>query len=49
MKIDFVGVIELGFDVDEIKWFMEVNWECVVGKCCVIDCKLMDGEWLVLL
>ncbi len=49
MKTDLAGATELGLDADEIKRFMEANWERAAGKRRAIDRKLMDGEWPVLL
>ena len=49
MKTDIAGATEPGLDADEIKRFMEANWERAAGKRRAIDRKLMDGEWPVLL
>jgi hypothetical protein len=48
-KRDSAGTTEPGLDADEIKRFMEANWERAAGRHRAIDRKLMDGEWPVLL
>jgi len=49
LKTDSAGATEPGLDADEIKRFMEANWERAAGRRRAIDRKLMDGEWPVLL
>ena len=43
------GTKEFGLDVDEFSTFMDANFERAKTTRSVIDRKLMDGEWPVLL
>jgi hypothetical protein len=43
------GTTERGLDLAELTRFMDANWERAAGRRRLVDRKLMDGEWPVLL
>ncbi|HMS28098.1 MAG TPA: hypothetical protein PKC80_12115 [Burkholderiaceae bacterium] len=48
-KTDKDGKIELGFSLAELTIFMDANFERAAGKRRLVDRKMMDAEWPVLL
>ena len=49
LKAEANGQFELGLDAADLKRFMDANWQRAKGRRRLIDRKLMDGEWPVLL
>lgn len=48
-KLDADGKVERGLDLAEITRMMDANFERAAGRRRLIDRKLMDGEWPILL
>jgi hypothetical protein len=48
-KLDANGRKERGLDLEDLKRMMDANFERAAGRRRLIDRKLMDGEWPILL